>query len=559
MPMPTHDLPALPTYLLRTPSCFYFRMRVPKQHQHILKKRELKKIIRTTDAAVATRQAIIYAAKAFELFDSLQGASLSDYPFTKLVTSVHPNGSVDFTHDSDPVIRRQELLELQELGLIPRHVTSLELSSRVQIPPAQAEAPHPVPDEKPAKFSPHAPYTPDLKISEALELFIAKQNEGNTAFQREREKPLRSNFRHLIESIGDMEIGKITRGDAEKHRALLKELPRNKIGNRCGLTVHQLKALNDPIKTSATTVGMRIEEISSVFNWLIKKNDEIKNPFRGEGTLTKDEKKEQIKAIAKRSPFNTTDLTKIFNYKFFTHLSYTNEWQYWLPLLLLHTGARIGEICQLEKKDVYQVENVWCIHINDIPGETALEPEEVWGDYEKKVKNATSNRRIPLHPILTEKLNFLEFVTASKTERLFPNLRPTDGKLSHYPGRRFNESFLVKMGVKTPEKVFYSFRHTVLNTLKKRSVDSTTRGLVTGHTSQKIDREKFTEFSGRAPDTVNEESYGEEWTPAEIMPLILRLDFSEVMTNVLPWQPPKQRRMLPKPPKASNKSEDSAL
>lgn len=50
--------PPLPSYRLCSYGQYYFRMRVPKDLQPILKKRELKKVIKTTDAAVASRQAI---------------------------------------------------------------------------------------------------------------------------------------------------------------------------------------------------------------------------------------------------------------------------------------------------------------------------------------------------------------------------------------------------------------------------------------------------------------------------------------------------------------------
>jgi hypothetical protein len=66
-----------PVYLLLTPKGFFFRLRVPRHLQTKIGKRELKKAIRTTDRALAERQAIIYAAQALVMFDSLSEAKMS--------------------------------------------------------------------------------------------------------------------------------------------------------------------------------------------------------------------------------------------------------------------------------------------------------------------------------------------------------------------------------------------------------------------------------------------------------------------------------------------------
>jgi len=93
-------------------------MRVPKDLQPVLKKRELKKAIRTTNLVVATRQAVVYAAKAIELFDSLQEVSLSDILFTTMVVAQKSDGSTEFKLDH--ARRKEELRDLIDLGIVKR-------------------------------------------------------------------------------------------------------------------------------------------------------------------------------------------------------------------------------------------------------------------------------------------------------------------------------------------------------------------------------------------------------------------------------------------------------
>jgi hypothetical protein len=37
--------------------------------------------------------------------------------------------------------------------------------------------------------------------------------------------------------------------------------------------------------------------------------------------------------------------------------------RFWLPLLALFSGARLGELCQLSVDDVREIEGVWCLEI----------------------------------------------------------------------------------------------------------------------------------------------------------------------------------------------------
>jgi hypothetical protein len=89
-------------------------MKVPKALRSILQKCEMKKVIRTTDKALAMRQAIIYAGKCLALFDSLRVVPMSKIPFTKMVVKT----AVGTGYKLDPKRRKEELQDLIDRGLI---------------------------------------------------------------------------------------------------------------------------------------------------------------------------------------------------------------------------------------------------------------------------------------------------------------------------------------------------------------------------------------------------------------------------------------------------------
>ncbi len=490
----------LPTYLQTTSTGFFFRMYVPKSLQPILKKTELKRAIRTTNRAVAERQAIIYAGKALELFDSLKEPELTDVLFSTIkIASLkrYPDGTVEMTG----------------LETDPNHPEAEEKAFNNIMEKFQCV---PVGDPTVAAATPLTA-VPAMRLSEAVNLFITarskKAAKRNTLFD---EKAARVPFKLLTEYLGeDKYIREITLADAELFQEKLRFFPRVRTTNaRLGLTFNQLISLKETDTISENTQGQHIGKLSGLWNWLNEsKTLSLTNPFYG---LADKKIMHRESPIRKRQAFDATDLQKIFAHGIWTDCQYKSNWEYFLAPLLLYTGARVNEIVQLEKKDILTVDGILCISINDLP--TKDEPDIVWEAAPKRVKNSSSRREIPVHSALIN-LGFLDFVETIKSGRLFPDIKPIVGKLAKTPCRRFNEDILVEVGVKIQHrKTFYSFRHTTMNTLKQLRVNLEERGQLAGHTQSKITS-----------------TYGDEYSISDMQILVERLNFSASMPGVKPW------------------------
>jgi len=371
------------------------------------------------------------------------------------------------------------------------------------------------------------PINNGILLSEALDKYISNRvDEDEDNYTKEKQSALRSLFRRLIEDIGDLPIGRITSDDADQFRRTLKKMPKVQTGQiRQQMTVKQLVLLDDPNKLSANTIGQRLNTISSVFNWLNTKNKAIGNPFKG--VTVKDNKK----AMRKREPFTPVDLKAIFNYKIWSEKKYNNDWEYWLPLILLFTGARVNEIVQLEKKDIGRTSSgIWYISINDVA--TPDEPESVFDVLRKRIKTETSQRNIPIHSHLIE-LGFLSYIDKIKSGRIFPDIKPQGGKLAKYPCRRFNETHLPRIGVKSPQKTFYSFRHTALDALKKTCVSIDLRAQIAGHGGVAL--EKSAQLRGVATGTITGDVYGNEFEIDSLKEIIELLDYKPYLDEVKMW------------------------
>jgi len=185
-------------------------------------------------------------------------------------------------------------------------------------------------------------------------------------------------------------------------------------------------------------------------------------------------------------PYSDDELAQIFNHE--NLLSLEQPADFWLPLLGLHTGARISELTQLLLTDIKQVDGIWAIDINEEvddkrrTSKSSSSDEKASDHLAKSLKNSASVRKIPLHPTLI-KIGFLDYVELVKPYRgdLFPYLNPDAfGSKSGRPSERFGK-YLDKLKITSKNKVFHSFRSTANDLLKQAGVPEETRCQFVGH------------------------------------------------------------------------------
>ena len=141
----------------------------------------------------------------------------------------------------------------------------------------------------------------------------------------------------------------------------------------------------------------------------------------------------------------------------------------WATLIAMFTGARKNEICQLTGSDIVQEQGVWCFSIND-EGE------------EKSLKTDAAKRMVPVHGRLIE-LGVLDLAhkQGDRSKRIFDySFHKADG-YGRSLGRWFNDSFTFRLGIKSKELVFHSFRHTMITRLGQAGVAEPIVKTIVGH------------------------------------------------------------------------------
>jgi integrase len=285
-------------------------------------------------------------------------------------------------------------------------------------------------------------------------------------------------------------LASITPADVRSWRDTIAQIPPNytKIGAYTGLDLKQAAAAAAVARKPGlhpVTVNKCLSAISAFFRWAVDNRYVTANPCDGLFFNA-------TKAKKQRHPFTIEQLNTIFSSPLFTgflgngkeHVAgdmRADDWRFWIPLICLFTGARLGEIAQLRIGDVEESFGVSVIHIRE--DESA----------DQRTKSGRS-RFAPVHSKLG-RLGFFDFVARRRkaardggTDRLFPELKPNSrDQISGTPSRFFRD-YLGRIGVKQRADGLgpHAFRHTLADQLRAADYLDNEIAVALGHSQKSV-------------------------------------------------------------------------
>ena len=221
---------------------------------------------------------------------------------------------------------------------------------------------------------------------------------------------------------------------------------------------------------SPGSVNGYMNKLRSLLNFAVNEGWIERNPAKGLRVI------DPVRRRDKRSPFSTDQLRLIFNAPLYRGCV-DDEWHYsepgpnrprrgrfWVPLIALFSGMRLNEICQLDTDDIRTVDGVDCFSVS----EGAFS-----GENDKRLKTASSERFIPVHPTLAE-IGFMVFVAErrrSGDKKLFADLPMSTSGYFSDPFSKWFRRFLEKSGATQAKTCFHSFRHCFRDALRDGRID----------------------------------------------------------------------------------------
>lgn len=348
-----------------------------------------------------------------------------------------------------------------------------------------------------------APAIDSPKLSEVFEEYAKEKinsgdwNRGRT--QKEQELCLSV----FIELMGDMPINSINKETGRNFRNKVQQYPLNRKKSPLvkDLSIEELLSGDIEYKPiSQKTASKHFLNLSSLLKWSAINGYMDTNPLTGMSIKVKVNKKDA------RKPFDTNDLSALFNSPVFTTSKRLHDYYYWLPLIALHTGARLEEICQLHLSDISEINGVLCFSITD-------------DNEDQQLKNASSVRYVPVHSRLID-LGLVRYVTERRiggATLLLPALVKYSERYSHNPSKWFGR-FKKGLGVTEPTKTFHSFRHSVIDKLR----------------SFQAPDYAIKEIVGHSDESATHGTYGSR-NPAPLAAVIEQMDWNEALCNVKPF------------------------
>ncbi|MBP7722296.1 MAG: site-specific integrase [Alphaproteobacteria bacterium] len=324
------------------------------------------------------------------------------------------------------------------------------------------------------KLKVHRPLFSDI-VSKYLEDCT---NTHGTRFHKENTYLL---FKQIMGDLVFKEIGIV---EARKFKSCLSKIPAN-AKKRLNLTSFENLDF-DKLKGKAQhakTINNRLAYLIALFTWAIRAGY-----YHGQNPFSNLIIKGQKVSASRRHPFKEEELKALFLSPVFTGCKgkkaserleageeIVKDALYWVPLIGLYSGMRLGEICQLYVADIRQEDGIYIFDVNDE------------GD-DKALKTASSRRKIPIHNQLIKR-GFLEYLAQMKKQkqvRLFPEIAM--GAFAKTYSSTFTKRFwrlLLALQIKRQGLCFHSLRHTFIDGMRNAGVERSIVMTMTGHQSSK--------------------------------------------------------------------------
>ena len=286
-----------------------------------------------------------------------------------------------------------------------------------------------------------------------------------------------AHLRTFAEIVGPgRPVSSLTRNDLSDFRGVLEHLPANVSKLFPNQPLRNVAAANHkkPV-LSGTSINQTLTRVGAFLTWC-RDHGHIEVDL----STTRLKVRKSSRAKESRTPFRREELEALFTGPLYSGCKsrarrnepgdmVMRDGTYFLPLLGLVTGARLGELLGLTPED--------------IQGEAGRRVIRIRPNALRELKNVGSERMVPLHTVL-EDLGFGEFLkrrTALKHSIFGDQAKVRGGNITNNASRWFSHHLDV-IGIKRTGLSFHSFRHLFEDIARASDIPEDLRRALLGHT-----------------------------------------------------------------------------
>jgi integrase len=305
-------------------------------------------------------------------------------------------------------------------------------------------------------------FTPSLSFPDAVKIYFSHHEKAWAPRTAAKKRNILERFLEIVsKDRPGLTVKDLSRVDCVAYRDVLQRLPNNM---RSKSVWQALKGKQVGPRISPNTVNQCLEHVGHMFTWL---KDEGK--YMGDNPASRLQLKGIDDEENRYEPFTKDELQRLFNSSFAAELPDHPD-HFFIPLIGLYAGMRLGEIAQPGIADIVKLEDMWIFEVR---------PDKSLG---RRLKTKASRRRVPIHPHLV-KLGLLHYwkeMKAAGQVDMFPELKAgKDRGRGDAVGKWFTR-YRRDCGIIGDKKVFHSFRHGVQTRLRG-IVPDTVCALLLGH------------------------------------------------------------------------------
>ena len=319
-----------------------------------------------------------------------------------------------------------------------------------------------------------------INISELVEKFITFKYDSTSKVEYEITKA----FNMLIDIHGDIPVTAVGMEHIREYRDLLLKYPiTGRSKDIVALSIRQAADMKWQHTMNPTTLKKHLGYIQRGFAFAVSEGFALFNP--AEGVLIP--KATPTSKNVTRRELRPREIKKLFASHLFNKCAgdrkeaqagkiEIRDYRYWLPWVAFYSGARLAELCQLEKTNLRQDGDIWYLEITTIADQDDVE--------DKSLKTEGSKRNVPVHQILIDK-GFIDFAQKGKSVLIFPSKHKTPKNMAKVYSTWFGR-YMGKVGLNDPGTVFHSSRHNFKTACRMANIQKDVHDLLTGHSPQDI-------------------------------------------------------------------------